>query len=262
MVFTQLWRIQCVNSVHRYRLGFADEQHDAMARRPRLVLPAIPLHIIQRGNNRIPCFASEADYLVYLTLLQQYAALTACQIHAYVLMTNHVHLLLSSGCTTGASALMRRLGQHYVQYFNRRHQRSGTLWEGRFRSCLVDHERYLLTCQRYIELNPVRAGMVQDPATYPWSSYRVNALGEANPLITPHLVYLGLGTHEAERRASYRHLFGEVISNDLLKQIRHASNSNSPLGSASFAEHIHATLGYAPKTGCRGRPKVADRNLP
>jgi putative transposase len=112
---------------------------------------------------------------------------------------------------------MRRLGQHYVQYFNRRHQRSGTLWEGRFRSCLVDHERYLLTCQRYIELNPVRA--------------------------------------EAERRASYRHLFGEVISNDLLKQIRHASNSNSPLGSASFA-HIHATLGYAPKTGCRGRPKV------
>lgn len=233
-----------------------------MARHPRLVLPAIPLHIIQRGNNRSPCFESETDYLVYLSLLEQYAARTACDIHAYVLMTNHVHLLLSSGRSNGPSELMRRLGQHYVQYFNRRHERTGTLWEGRFRSCLVDHDCYLLICQRYIELNPVRAGMVQDPAAYPWSSYRVNALGAESTLITPHLVYLGLGTRDAERRASYRHLFGEVITEQLMGQIRHASNSNSPLGSASFAEHVRTSLGYAPKTGRRGRPKNSDRNLP
>jgi putative transposase len=233
-----------------------------MARRPRQLVPTLPLHIIQRGNNRTPCFAGEADYLVYLSLLQQYAGETACQIHAYVLMTNHVHLLLSSGGATGPSVLMRRLGQHYVQYFNRRHQRSGTLWEGRFRSCIVDHDRYFLTCQRYIELNPVRAGMTRDPGSYPWSSYRANAMGEASPLITPHLVYMGLGTHDTERRASYRHLFTEVISDELITQIRHASNSNSPLGSASFAERIHATLGHAPSTGRRGRPKNSDRKLP
>lgn len=233
-----------------------------MARHPRLVFPAIPLHIIQRGNNRHPCFASEADYLVYLTLLEQYAAIASCQIHAYVLMSNHVHLLLSSGSTDGPSVLMRRLGQHYVQYFNRRHRRTGTLWEGRFRSCLVDHERYLLICQRYIELNPVRARMVEDPASYRWSSYRANALGEVDPLVTPHLIYMGLGTHESERRASYRHLFSEVISDDVLRQIRHASNSNAPLGPASFAEHVHATLGHAPKKSRRGRPKIAERNLP
>jgi len=233
-----------------------------MARRPRLVLPAVPLHIIQRGNNRSCCFESEADYLVYLSLLQQYATRATCQIHAYVLMTNHVHLLLSSGRPDGPSELMRRLGQHYVQYFNRRHQRTGTLWEGRFRSCLVDHERYLLICQRYIELNPVRAKMVQDPASYPWSSYRANGLGEENLLVSPHLVYMGLGAHDAERRAGYRHLFAEAISEHLLTQIRHAGNSNSPLGSESFAEHVRARLGHGPLASRRGRPKVAQRHLP
>jgi putative transposase len=233
-----------------------------MARRPRLLVPALPLHIIQRGNNRNPCFASEADYFVYLSLLQQYAVETTCQIHAYVLMTNHVHLLLSADDITGPSVLMRRLGQHYVQYFNRRHQRTGTLWEGRFRSCVVDHDHYFLVCQRYIELNPVRAGMVQDPGGYPWSSYRTNALGDANPLITPHAVYMGLGLQDADRQASYRNLFTEVISAQLIKQIRHASNSNLPLGSVPFTEHIRATLGRALPTGRRGRPKNSERKLP
>ena len=226
-----------------------------MSRPPRLILPAVPLHIIQRGNNRSPCFANTADYLVYLTLLRQYAAETACQVHAYVLMTNHVHLLLSTGSRTGPSVLMRRLGQHYVQYFNRRHGRSGTLWEGRFRSCLVDSERYLLVCQRYIELNPVRARMVEVPDAYPWSSYRANALGADDPLVTPHLVYSGLGTHEAERRAAYRHLFLDDISEQLLEEIRGAGNSSRPLGSASFVDEVANMMGRHPVRQQRGRPR-------
>jgi putative transposase len=232
-----------------------------MARRPRLVFPALPLHIIQRGNNRNPCFACEADYLVYLTLARQYAIDAACHVHAYVLMTNHVHLLLSSDETGGPSLLMRRLGQHYVQYFNRRHARTGTLWEGRFRSCLVDHAHYLMICQRYIELNPVRAGMVGDPGLYRWSSHQANAYGEEDPLVTPHAVYTGLGGHEKERRATYRDLFRETLPDQLLGQIRQASNSNAPLGPQTFVDEISRKLGRPDGLGRRGRPRVTQRKL-
>jgi putative transposase len=232
-----------------------------MSRQKRFILPAVPLHIIQRGNNRGPCFAGTADYLVYLTLLRQYAAETACQIHAYVLMTNHVHLLLSAGSRTAPSILMRRLGQHYVQYFNRRHTRSGTLWEGRFRSCLVDTDRYLLVCQRYIELNPVRARMVEAPEAYPWSSYRANALGADDPLVTPHVVYHGLGAHAFDRRAAYRHLFLEELSEQLLAEIRHAGNSSRPLGSASFLEEITHAAGRRPVQRRPGRPRISEKQL-
>lgn len=156
---------------------------------------------------------------------------------------------------------MQRLGQHYVQYFNRRYQRTGTLWEGRFRSCLVESERYLLICQRYIELNPVRAQMVRDPGLYPWSSYHVNASGSEDSLITQHLVYLGLGKHDAERRTAYRHLFQEALSEQLLSQIRHASNSNGPLGSAHFTEQTASMLGRPTEPRRRGRPRAAERKL-
>jgi putative transposase len=157
---------------------------------------------------------------------------------------------------------MRRLGQHYVQYFNRRHQRTGTLWEGRFRSCLVECERYLLICQRYIELNPVRARMVSDPAHYPWSSYRANASGVDDPLVTPHLVYVELGTHDADRRAAYRHLFQEILSEQLLVQIRHASNSNASLGPEAFVEQMADALGHPAGPRRRGRPRAAERKFP
>jgi putative transposase len=233
-----------------------------MSRHPRLILPAVPLHIIQRGNNRGLCFAGTSDFLVYLTLLRQYAAETACHVHAYVLMTNHVHLLLSTSSRAGPSVLMRRLGQHYVQYFNRRQRRSGTLWEGRFRSCLVDSERYLLVCQRYIELNPVRAGMVETPEAYPWSSYRANALGTDDPLVTPHLVYTGLGAHDVDRRAAYRHLFLEELSEQLLTEIRRAGNSNRPLGPASFVDEVANTVGQRPVQRRRGRPRTNERQMP
>jgi putative transposase len=233
-----------------------------MSRHPRLILPAVPLHIIQRGNNRGPCFAGTADFLVYLALLRQYAAETACHVHAYVLMTNHVHLLLSTGGRTGPSVLMRRLGQHYVQYFNRRHGRSGTLWEGRFRSCLVDSQRYLLVCQRYIELNPVRARMVETPEDYPWSSYRANAFGTDDPLVTPHLVYTSLGTHDVDRRAAYRHLFLEDLSEQLLTEIRRTGNSNRPLGPASFVDEVASTVGQRPVQRRRGRPRTNEKQMP
>lgn len=223
-----------------------------MARRPRLVLPAVPLHIVQRGNNRAPCFADDTDYQVYLSMLLRYANDTACDVHAYVLMTNHVHLLLSARSGTAPSDLMRRLGQHYVQYFNRRHRRTGTLWEGRFRSGLVDHDGYLLICQRYIELNPVRVGIVDDPRHYPWSSYRRNALGADDPLLTMHPVYAELGKQDVERCTAYRRLFGRALPDEQVKQLRTAINSNAPIGTASFIERLTMAVG-APRP--RGRPR-------
>lgn len=137
-----------------------------MPRRARLLLPNVPLHVIQRGNNRQACFFADDDYRRYLDWLEEYAGKCGCRVHAYVLMTNHVHLLLSADSAGGVGALMKALGQRYVQYINRTYRRSGTLWEGRFRSCLTQDETYLLACQRYIELNPVRAAMVAHPAEY------------------------------------------------------------------------------------------------
>jgi putative transposase len=204
-----------------------------MPRPRRAVLPSIPLHVIQRGNNRAPCFQLQNDYLIYLDMLRECAFDAGCAVHAYVLMTNHVHLLLSPDTTDSASTMMQRLGQRYVQYFNRRHARTGTLWEGRFRSSPVQDERYFLICQRYIELNPVRANMVDAPADYPWSSHRTNAYGQKDSLITPHLAYSSLGSAPTVRYAAYRHLFSEALSEDMLDEVRKAGNSNRPLGIGS-----------------------------
>ena len=143
-----------------------------MPRRARISMPGIPWHIIQRGNNRSACFYAEEDYRLYLDHLKEQADKYGCAVHAYVLMTNHVHLLLTPEKENSAALLMKNLGQRYVQYINRTYRRSGTLWEGRFRSCLTQTEDYVLACYRYIELNPVRANMVNHPRAYPWSSYR------------------------------------------------------------------------------------------
>lgn len=230
-----------------------------MPRRPRLSLPDVPLHLIQRGNNRQICFAADEDYRLYLDWLKQYADKTGCRIHAYVLMTNHVHLLVSSSLAGAPGELMKALGQRYVQYFNRTYRRSGTLWEGRYRSCLTQAEDYLLACQRYIELNPVRAGMVAHPAEYRWSSYRANAQGEENLLVVPHEVYLGLGQDMACRQAAYRALFRFELESGLVDQIRAAANGNYALGSQRFADEMAATLGRRVTPGRPGRPrKVAE----
>ena len=226
-----------------------------MPRRARVCLPDIPLHIIQRGNNRSACFFSDEDYRFYLDWLGKYAAQTRCRVHAYVLMTNHVHLLLTAEDVRGAGALMKALGQRYVQYVNRTYQRSGTLWEGRFRSCLTQEESYLFSCMRYIELNPVRAGMVAHPAEYRWSSYRANAQGAPETLLSPHALYLALGTDTDQRQAAYRELFRYQLDPGVVDAIRQATNGNYALGDPRFADDIAKALGRRVIPGVSGRPK-------
>lgn len=226
-----------------------------MPRRPRLVLPNIPLHLIQRGNNRQACFFADEDYLFYLDWLAKYAGKAGCRIHAYMLMTNHVHLLVSAQRDAAPGEMMKALGQRYVQYVNRTYRRSGTLWEGRFRSCLTQAEDYLLACQRYIELNPVRAGMVEHPADYRWSSYRANAQGEGNSLTVPHEVYAALGADAASRQAAYRDLFRYELEPGLVDEIRRATQGNFALGSSLFAGQVVTALGRRAVPGKSGRPR-------
>ena len=226
----------------------------AMPRRARVSLPNIPHHIIQRGNNRQACFYAEQDYQIYLDWLGKYAREYDCAIHAYVLMTNHVHLLVTPKHAEAVGQLMKRLGQRYVQYVNRTYRRSGTLWEGRFRSCLVQEDAYLLGCYRYIELNPVRAEMVEHPADYPWSSYRVNGQGESSELLTPHAVYLALGCNDLSHVTAYRELFKHHLEPQLVDELRSASNGNYVLGSSRFAEEVEKVLGRRVTPGHAGRP--------
>ncbi len=226
-----------------------------MPRRPRIIIPDVPLHIIQRGNNRQPCFYSDEDYSLYLEWLQEYSLDSGCSIHAYVLMTNHVHLLLTPADATSAGLLMKRLGQRYVQYINRTYQRSGTLWEGRFRSCIVQREDYLLTCQRYIEMNPVRAGIVEHTGEYRWSSYAFHGQGKKSSLLTHHPVYLSIDRNKAKRQEAYRNLFAHELESEVIDQIRHATNGNFALGTARFTDEIAATLGRRVTPGKAGRPQ-------
>ena len=211
-----------------------------MARQPRFILPGQPQHVIQRGNNRDVIFASEDDYLFYLEKLDVACRRFDCALHAYVLMTNHVHLLMTPNSGDGIGKVMQSLGRYYVQYFNYQYKRTGTLWEGRYKSTLLDSEAYLLTCSRYIELNPVRADMVDHPSDYRWSSYGHNALGETNGLISPHEVYLRLGSDPELRCEAYRHLFDAHIDDEKLDEIRASTNRSWVLGSERFKEQIEA----------------------
>jgi len=226
-----------------------------MPRRARIALPNVPQHLIQRGNNRQACFFADEDYRFYLDWLAEYAGKAGCRIHAYVLMTNHVHLLISAERGSAPGEMMKALGQRYVQYVNRVYRRSGTLWEGRYRSCPTQAETYLLACQRYIELNPVRAGMVEHPADYRWSSYRANAQGESNLLLHPHELYLALGTDATSRQTAYRELFRYELEPGLIDAIRHATNGNFALGNSVFAEQIAFALGRRVVPGKSGRPR-------
>lgn len=226
-----------------------------MPRRARIIVPGNPLHIIQRGNNRQACFFSDDDYLFYLDWLAEYAKSSRCFVHAYVLMTNHVHLLLTPKNADSAGELMKRLGQRYVQYINRSYKRSGTLWEGRFRSCLIQQQDYLFIAQRYIEMNPVRAEMVQHPGEYRWSSYGVNGQGEPSSLIEPHFLYKELGRTPEERQSSYRELFRHELDPGEIDKIRKATNGNFSLGDNRFNAEISEMLGRRVSPGRAGRPK-------
>ncbi|MGH9439638.1 MAG: transposase [Terriglobia bacterium] len=213
-----------------------------MARLPRFVLPGQPQHVIQRGNNREAIFCAQADYRFYLEKLAAATAKHQCDIHAYVLMTNHVHILLTPHSEAGIGKTMQMLGRYYVQYYNYCYRRTGTLWEGRYRATLIDTEQYLLTCMRYIELNPVRADMVAHPAEYPWSSYRYHALGEADGLLTAHREYRRLGKSPQERQSAYRQLFRARIAEKTLGEIREATNKAWVLGDDRFKRRIEQQL--------------------
>ena len=225
-----------------------------MPRRARLTVAGIPHHIIQRGNNKQACFYTENDYLAYLSWLRDYSILCECQVHAYVLMTNHVHLLVTPTEAGQLGLMMKRLGQRYVQYINRTYQRSGTLWEGRFKSCITSEASYILSCYRYIELNPVRACMVNHPAHYPWTSYRINAKGEYSCLVRPQQVYKSLGGNSQRRQVAYRGLFQSEMNSDSLDQIRKATNGNFALGSERFSRQVEQALGRRVTPGKSGRP--------
>ena len=233
-----------------------------MPRRPRVHLDGVPLHIVQRGHNRQPCFFSEEDYQVYLYWLGEALTKEHCALHAYALMTNHVHLLITPDHKDAVPRLIIGLGRRYVQYINTTYHRSGTLWDSRYKSSLIQAETYLLNCQRYIELNPVRAAMVDDPAHYRWTSYCHNALGQANAYLTPHPLYLAIGRNDSERQAAYRDLFQAQLDSNAIDDIRVALNQNQPLGNSRFYSNIESVTGQRREAKPRGRPRVQHDEIP
>lgn len=214
-----------------------------MPRPPRLTIPGIPQHIVQRGNNRQVCFYKEKDYALYLSKLGEFAEKFQVAIHSFVLMTNHVHLLLTPKTEQGTSLLMQWLGRSYVRYVNQTYGRTGTLWEGRFKSSIIDSERYFLTVSRYIELNPIRAGMVENPVDYTWSSYQSNAVGKPIKLLKQHDCYLALGNTKRDREAIYRALFENEIPETTIKEIRNATKRAWILGQEGFIQQITKLTG-------------------
>lgn len=228
-----------------------------MARLPRNCYPGIAQHIIQRGNNRHVCFAANEDYAAYAQWLYKFSRQYHVAVHAWVFMTNHVHLLVTPDTPDGVSRMMQSIGREYVRYFNYRYKRTGTLWEGRFKSCVVDADNYLLICQRYIELNPVRAGMVSTPDEYIWSSYQSNGVGRTIKLCTPHRVYTELGCTTRERLLAYRELFKLTVDADILDCIRHATNKGMAIGNNKFKAEIEHLTGRRVTALKRGpKPKV------
>lgn len=232
-----------------------------MPRKPRYNLPGIPQHIIQRGNNREPCFLAVDDYHRYLADVLEAATKYHCRIHAYVLMTNHVHLLATPMIENGLSLMMQALGRRYVRYINKTYKRTGTLWEGRYKSSLIDSDQYLLTCMRYIELNPVRACMVDHPGEYKWSSYHANAQQSEDKLVHNHPIYTQLGERNEERRARYRELFRNYIDNDTVHQIREALNQELVLGRSYFKDKIEEMTNRQARPGKPGRPRVEEEGV-
>jgi putative transposase len=226
-----------------------------MPRRARIIVAGAPHHVVQRGHNRQATFFADEDYLTYRHSLKEGAQRYHCAIHAYVLMTNHVHLLVTPANEDGLSRLMRYLGSCYVQYINFVYKRRGTLWEGRYKSSLVDQEQYLLTCYRYIELNPVRANMVAQPQNYRWSSYANHALGKQDELIDDHPLYLGLGNTAETRRAAYRALFRYQLDDAELTDIRDSLNKGLAVGAERFKDQIEAAVARSVRPGQAGRRK-------
>jgi putative transposase len=227
-----------------------------MPRRPRIQLDNIPLHIVQRGHNREACFFAEEDYQSYLHWLGEALAEYECSLHAYALMTNHVHLLVTPKRAERIPRLIMSVGRRYVQYINRTYKRTGTLWDSRYKSSLIHADSYMLTCMRYIELNPVRASMVDDPAHYRWTSYRHNGLGQTDSRITEHALYQSLAATSKGRQSAYRQLFRAALDQDAIDDIRLALNQNQPLGTSRFYAKIERLTGERREARPRGRPML------
>ncbi len=211
------------------------------------------LHVVQRGNNRQRTFFSTADYSRYLSLIAVALPRYDSRLHAYVLMSNHVHLLMTSESASGISQVLQYVGSRYTTWINARHERSGTLWQSRFRSSPIGKDRYCLACYRYIELNPVRAGLVRRPEDYSWSSYAANALGRPSPLVTPHAVFTELASTDSERRSRYRALFDEALPEPTLRAIRSGVRKGVPTAAEAFTLRVEAALNRPIAKG-RGRP--------
>lgn len=229
-----------------------------MSRKPRFNLPGVPQHVVQRGNNREPCFYSVEDYHRYLRDLKEALDKNDCKLHAYVLMTNHVHLLMTPTTPFGVTHVMQDLGRKYVRYINHTYKRTGTLWEGRFKSSLIDSETYLLTCMRYIELNPVRANMVTHPGEYAWSSYGFNANGKINALLTPHPLYQAMAAEPSERQYSYREIFRVHMDDEQIHEIRETLNQELVLGRDDFKDKIERMTKRQSRPGKLGRPSIKE----
>ncbi len=227
-----------------------------MSRQPRPDLAGVTQHVVQRGNDRQPCFFTTQDQGRYLSDLAMAARRYEVAVHAYVLMTNHVHLLVTPAGAGAVARMMQCLGRHYVRYVNISYRRSGTLWEGRYKSCLVDGDRYLLACHRYIELNPVRAAMVATPVAYQWSSYKTHALGVLDPLLTPHASYRALADTDAERRSHYRALIAEALDKTEVGRIRDYLQQQRALGPGRFQRAIEAQLGRCATVRAAHRPRL------
>jgi putative transposase len=228
-----------------------------MARRPRFIPANVPHHVITRGNARQEVFADDVDRAFYLATLAAVARSERVAIHAYVLMSNHVHLLATAQSADGISRVMQMLGRVYVRRYNDRHGRTGTLWDGRFRSNAIDTERYFMECMRYIELNPVRAGLVALPEQYPWSSYRHHAGTALDKTVSDHALYWQLGNTPFEREAAYRALAAEALPTELTQRITATLQTGRPLGSAQFLTQLEIVAGYPLGAGKRGRRPLA-----
>jgi len=232
-----------------------------MPRKSRFYVAGLPVHVVQRGNNRQPIFFGESDNRLYLSWLKEASEKYGCSVHAYVLMTNHVHILVTPEDSTGVSRMMQYIGRYYVTYINRTYGRSGTLWEGRYKGSLIDAEDYLLVCSRYIELNPVRASMVAHPSEYGWSSYGANAEGKPDAILNPHALYLALGATDDERRSAYRDLFRAYVDDGVVSEIRASWQTGTPLGNDRFREQIESVLNLKVGYSRRGRPSKAWKGL-
>jgi putative transposase len=225
-----------------------------MARLPRLTVPGYPHHIIQRGNNRQAIFAATADYEALLSMLDEHARKSDVAIHSYVLMSNHFHLLATPETTAGIPQMMQAVGRRYVRYFNQRQGRTGTLWEGRYRSTLIQAERYLLACMVYIDLNPVRAGMEISPAAYPWSSHAHYVGLRSDKLITPHPLYWEMGNTPFSRESAYAQLVATGISAQQQSALTDSALRGWALGEADYVADLQRRTERRASRGQAGRP--------